>query len=127
MTRNLSYRVLFFTLYSMGLRLGEGLRLTVADIDADRQRVHIRDAKGNKDRLVPLPTATLSLLRRFWQVHRNPVLLFPNRQGGLKTAHKATTPLDPGVVQETMRRVALDCGLKKRLPRTAYATAMPRT
>lgn len=114
MTHNLSYRVLFFTLYSMGLRLGEGLRLTVADIDAVRQRVHIRDAKGNKDRLVPLPTATLSLLRRFWQVHRNPVLLFPNRHGGLKAAHLSTTSLDPGGVQEAMRRVALDCGLKKR-------------
>ena len=119
MTHNISYRVLFFTLYSMGLRLGEGLRLTVADIDADRQRVHIRDAKGNKDRLVPLPAATLTLLRRFWQVHRNPVLLFPNRHGGLNAAYKATTPLDRGGVQEAMRRVALDCGLKKRLPRTA--------
>ena len=125
MTRNLSYRVLFFTLYSMGLRLGEGLRLTVADIDADRQRVHIRDAKGNKDRLVPLPTATLMLLRRFWQLHRHPVLLFPNRHGGLKFAYKATTPLDRGGVQETLRKVAQDCGLKKRLPHTVCATAMP--
>ena len=68
MTRFLSYRVFFFTLYSLGLRLGEGLRLTVADIDAARMRVHIRDAKGNKDRLVPLPLATLACLRRFWQV-----------------------------------------------------------
>ncbi len=49
-TRKLSYRVFFFTLYSMGLRLGEGLRLQVGDIDADRRRVHIRNAKGNKDR-----------------------------------------------------------------------------
>jgi integrase/recombinase XerD len=120
MTRSRSYRVLFFTLYSLGLRLGEGLRLTVADIDADRQRVHIRDAKVNKDRLVPLPTATLTCLRRFWKMHRNPVLLFPNRHGGLKSAHLATTPLARGGVQVTMRRVALDCGLKKRLPRTAY-------
>ena len=50
-------------------------------MDAQRGRVHIRDAKGNKDRLVPLPEATLALLRRFWQLHRNPVLLFPNRHG----------------------------------------------
>ena len=48
-TRVLSYRVFFFTLYSLGLRLGEGLGLRVGDIDAARQRVHIRDAKGNKD------------------------------------------------------------------------------
>ena len=39
-TRVLSYRVFFFTLYSMGLRLGEGLRLRVEDIDADRMQVH---------------------------------------------------------------------------------------
>ncbi len=54
----LSYRVFFFTLYSLGLRLGEGLRLCVGDIDAARQRVHIRDAKGNKDRLVPSTAST---------------------------------------------------------------------
>lgn len=125
-THTLSYRVFFFTLYSLGLRLGEGLRLQVGDIDAKRQRVHIRDAKGNKDRLVPLPAATLTLLRRFWQVHRNPVLLFPNRLGGLKGAQRATTPLDRGGVQTTLRQVAQDCGLKKRLPRTACVTAMPR-
>ena len=53
-TRVLSYRVFFFTLYSLGLRLGEGLRLQLADIDAARARVHVRDAKGNKDRFVPL-------------------------------------------------------------------------
>jgi len=37
-TRVLSYRVFFFTLYSLGLRLGEGLRLQVGDIDGVRQR-----------------------------------------------------------------------------------------
>ena len=121
MTHTLSYRVFFFTLYSLGLRLGEGLRLTVADIDAQRLRVHIRDAKGNKDRLVPLPAATLTCLRRFWLVHRNPVLLFPNRHGGLKSAHLSTTPLDRGGMQATLRQVAQECGLKKRLPRTVYA------
>jgi len=124
-TRILSYRVFFFTLYSLGLRLGEGLRLEVGDIDAKRQRVHIRDAKGNKDRLVPLPTATLVLLRRFWQVHRHPVLLFPNRHGGLKGAPHADSPLDRGGIQKALRQVAQDCGLKKRSRRTAYDIVMP--
>jgi len=82
-TRALSYRVFFFTLYSMGLRLGEGLQLQVGDIDADRMRVHVRDAKGNRDRLVPLPANTLKVLREFWSVHRNPELLFPSRKKGL--------------------------------------------
>ena len=126
-TCTLSYKVFYFTLYSLGLRLGEGLALRVADIDAQRQRVHVRDAKGNRDRLVPLPAATLSVLRRFWATHRNAELLFPNRHGGLAGAQSARTPLDRGGVQRTLRRVALDCGLKKRSRRTACATAMRPT
>lgn len=124
-TRTLSYRVFYFTAYSLGLRLGEGLRLQVGDIDAARQRVPIRDAKGNKDRFVPLPDTTLDLLRRFWPVHRNPVRLFPNRHGGLRTAHHATRALDRGGLQTPLRQVVADCGIKKRSPRTAFVTARP--
>lgn len=124
-TRVLSYRVFFFTLYSLGLRLGEGLRLQVGDLDAAHQRVHIRNAKGNKDRFVPLPENTLKVLRRFWCVHRHPTLLFPNRQTGLKGASLAQSPLDRGGVQMAMRQVMASCGIKKRLPRTVFATAMP--
>jgi site-specific recombinase XerD len=126
-TRVVSYRVFYFTLYSLGLRLGEGLRLQIGDIDAVRQRVHIRDAKGNRDRFVPLPQSTHQILRRFWSVHRNSVLLFPNRHGGLKGAATAKTPMDPGGVQRTLRKVSEACGLKKRSPRTRCATAMQPT
>lgn len=126
-TRTLSYRVFYFTLYSLGLRLGEGLALKVSDIDGARMRVHIRDAKGNRDRFVPLPAATLITLRQFWHLHRHPELLFPNRHGGLKAAHCARSPLDRGGVQTTLRQVAQDCGLKKRSRRTACAIATPPT
>jgi site-specific recombinase XerD len=126
-TRVVSYRVFYFTLYSLGLRLGEGLRLQVGDIDAARGRVHIRDAKGNKDRFVPLPHATHQILRRFWQVHRNPVLLFPSRHGGRQGAATALSPMDPGGVQTTLHKVVAACGLKKRSRRTACATRMQLT
>jgi len=124
-TRKLSYRVFFFVIYSMGLRIGEGVSLQVGDIDGERMRVHIRDAKGNKDRFVPLPETTLNVLRRFWMVHRHPFFLFPNRKRGLKGCQEATTPLDKSGIQIAMNKVILDCGIKKTLPRTAYATAMP--
>ena len=60
----------------MGLRLGERLRLQVGDIDAYRNWVHVRNAKGNKDRLVPLPDITCRLLCQFWLLDRNPILLW---------------------------------------------------
>ena len=118
-TRVLSYRVFFFTLYSMGLRLGEGLQLRVGDLDAQRMRVHVRDAKGNRDRLVPLPAHTLEVLREFWKEHRNPVLLFPSRQKGLAGAASATTHMDRGGVQQALRQVTAQIGLKKELRRIA--------
>ncbi len=112
-TRVVSYRVFYFTLYSLGLRLGEGLRLRVGDIDAARGRVHIRNAKGNRDRFVPLPHATHTLLRNFWQVHRNPLLMFPSRLGGVKAAATAITPMDTGGVQTTLHKVVASCGLSR--------------
>jgi len=122
-TRILSYRVFYFTVYSLGLRLGEGLRLQVGDIDAGYQRVHIRNSKGNKDRFVPLPDMTLNSLRRFWKLHRNPVLLFPNRHGGPKAAHLATMPLDRAGVGTALHKVVQTCGFKKRSQPTACAIA----
>ena len=126
-THKLSYRVFFFTLYSLGLRLGEGLKLEVGDIDSVRLRVHIRSAKGNKDRFVPLPTQTLSVLRQFWSVHQHPTLLFPNRKRGLKHAHLAESPLDRGGVQICIREVTKNLGLKKRSVATHFVIAMQHT
>lgn len=47
----------FATVYSLGLRLTEGLTLQVRDIDSDRMVVHVHAGKGRKDRMVPLPEA----------------------------------------------------------------------
>lgn len=114
-TCKLSYRVFFFTVYSMGLRLGEGIRLSVGDVDPLNMRVHIRDSKGNKDRLVPLPEKTLHVLRSFWTVHRHPHFLFPSRKRGLKNAHLVNQPLDRGGIQAAMKSVTRDLDIKKNL------------
>lgn len=112
-TNRLSYKVFFFTIYSMGLRLGEGIRLTVGDIDSNNMQVHIRNAKGNKDRMVPLPKNTLRVLRDFWKVHRHPHFLFPNRKRGVKNAHLVDMPLDRAGIQTAMKTVVTELGIKK--------------
>ena len=114
-TNVLSYKVFFFTTYSMGLRLGEGINLRVGDIDSAAMRVHIRDAKGNKDRLVPLPINTLRILKDFWKVHRHPRFIFPSRKRGVKNAHLVTMPLDRGGIQTAMKTVVTQLGIKKNL------------
>ncbi len=111
-TNRLSYKVFFFTIYSMGLRLGEGIRLTVGDIDSNNMQVHVRNAKGNKDRMVPLPANTLRVLRNFWKVHRHPRFLFPNRKRGLKNAHLVDMPLDRAGIQTAMKTVVTELDME---------------
>ncbi|RKX36315.1 MAG: recombinase [Thermotogae bacterium] len=124
-TNRLSYQVFFFTIYSMGLRLGEGIRLTVGDIDSVNMRVHIRDAKGNKDRLVPLPENTLRVLKDFWKVHKHPHFLFPSRKRGLKNAHLVDQPLNKGGIQTAMKAVVRELGIKKKFHAIPCVTALP--
>jgi integron integrase len=50
-------------LYGSGLRLMEGLRIRVQDLDLDRMQLTIREGKGNKDRLVMLPRSLSQSLR----------------------------------------------------------------
>jgi integrase/recombinase XerD len=125
-TRKLSYRVLFFTLYSMGLRLGEGLRLQTGDIDALRGRVNIRNSKGNKDRLVPLPDNILKVLRRFWKVYKHPHFIFPSRKRGLLNARLTDIHLDRSGAQAAMKKVVAELKFNKNISchslRHSYAT-----
>lgn len=60
-------------LYGTGMRLMECIRLRVQDIDFDYNTILVRDAKGQKDRVVPLPdkykTAVRKQLEKAKQIH----------------------------------------------------------
>jgi len=125
--RKLRYRVFFLTCYSMGLRLEETLSLQVGDIDAGLKQVHVRRGKGAKDRLVPLPKVTCHALRSLWRTHRHPRLLFPCAQGSPETIRQATTHMDRGGAQKTMKLLVSACGIKKKFQSIPCATVLPHT
>jgi len=123
-TRERRFRVFWLATYSMGLRLGETLKLAVADIDSARMRVHVRLSKGNKDRFVILPDVTLKALRVWWAEHRHPQWLFP---GQVSTADAPAGHLmDRSTTQRAFKRAAEDAGIRKRVSihslRHSYAT-----
>jgi integrase/recombinase XerD len=97
------HRVCLATIYSCGLRLGEGLRLQVRDIDSGRMLLHIRGGKGNCDRYVPVPQRTLALLRQEWKTHRHPTWLFPAKGPGGQGARTATEPMCRSTLQRAFR------------------------
>ncbi len=57
-------RVMAGLMYGSGLRLMEACRIRVKDIDFDRRQIMVRDGKGAKDRVVPLPQKLLPALKR---------------------------------------------------------------
>ena len=115
----------FLCTYSMGLRLREALSLTVQDIDAEQLRVHVRLGKNNKDCYVFLPRRTLGALRDYWKTHRHPTLLFPAGYCAQERFH-AEKPMSTSGVQRSIKRVALDAGIRTHVTphtlRHAYAT-----
>jgi integrase/recombinase XerD len=99
-------RMLLTTMYATGMRVGEAVQLTVADIDSRRMTILVSRGKGNKQRLVPLSQNLLTELRLFWQTHRNPVWLFPSRQ--------PDQPLRIQAVEGACRRARARAGMTRR-------------
>ena len=99
-------RMLLTTMYATGMRVGEAVRLGVADIDSRRMTILVARGKGNKQRLVPLSQNLLTELRLFWKTHRNPRWLFPSR--------RPDEPLRIQAVEATCRRARARAGLKRR-------------
>lgn len=113
-TRELRYQAFIFVCFSMGLRLGEALSLKVGDIDAERMKVHIRQAKGKKDRYVTLPESTLHTLRQYWKTHRHPQLIFPRGRTPTE-CHTADTSMDRGGLQKSFKAIVRDVGIHKNI------------
>jgi integrase/recombinase XerD len=101
------------TVYSCGLRLQEARHLEVSDIDSDRMMIHVHRGKGAKDRYVPIPHATLVLLRKHWATHKNPRLIFPalGRNG---KGSDGQFPVAISTVQGALRSAKRAAGIQKR-------------
>ena len=121
------YRVCLTTIYSCGLRLLEGARLQVPNVDSDRKLLHIH-GKRRKDRYVPLPDAALDLLREHWRTHKNPLWLFPTiTRTHLSTlTDPALGPISRSSLQSAFARAVKKSGVHKRAHvhtlRHSYAT-----
>jgi site-specific recombinase XerD len=118
-TPNLKHRALLSLIYACGLRIGEALNLELKDINSKDFVIHIRQAKGKKDRIVPLTEKLLNLLRNYYRKFKPETYLFEGQKGrGTKYSAKSAQQ----VFQRSLRRA----GVKKRATlhtlRHSYAT-----
>ena len=89
------HRMILTTCYAAGLRLSEGLRLQVTDVDSDRMVLHVAQGKGARDRYVMLSPTLLQQLRAWWRVERPARWLFLGRN--------PEQPMQKGTVQWACR------------------------
>ncbi len=66
---NLKHRTMLMLAYASGLRVSELVQLRVEDIDAQRGVIHIRRAKGKRDRYTVLPDSLRSQLSAYWKIY----------------------------------------------------------
>ena len=79
---NRKHRTLLILMYSSGLRVGEIVRLRLEDIDFDRKMVHVRRAKGRKDRYTLLSDVSIALVQAYLSEYQPVQWLFPGAKVG---------------------------------------------
>ncbi len=105
-TTNLKHRTLLSLIYSAGLRIGEALNLKASDIDSGRMLIHIRQAKGKKDRYTLLSEHFLQLLRSYYLAYKPQHYLFEGQDGGKYSNTSA---------QAVLRRAVSKANIQKRV------------
>jgi len=76
--QNIKHRVILFLTYSAGLRVSKVVNLKIQDIDNQRMLIHVKQAKGRKDRYTLLSPIALDLLRQYAKQYRLKNWLFPS-------------------------------------------------
>jgi integrase/recombinase XerD len=116
--RNQKHRAMLSLIYGCGLRRGELLNLRPNDIDSKRMLVIIRNGKGFKDRIVPLSTKLLTMLREYHTVYKPETFLFEEAEAG--------KPYDERSLQQVLKQAIAKAGIKKPVSlhwlRHSYAT-----
>jgi len=79
---NIKHKAILMLVYSAGLRVGEVVRLKPEDIDSKRMLIHIKGAKGRKDRYTLLSETALGILREYWKKYRPEKWLFGGAKEG---------------------------------------------
>ena len=105
-TLNVKHKTLLALTYSAGLRISEALNMKPADIDSNRMLIHVKNAKGKKDRYTLLSAKVLLLLREYYSIYKPKVYLFEGQNGGQYSSRSA---------QVVLQEMAKKAGIKKHI------------
>jgi len=115
--KNKKHLLMLKLTYGMGLRVSEIVNIAVQDIDTNRMQVHIKCAKGKKDRYVNLPESILENLKDYYKLYKPKHFLFEGKYGGKYSISSA---------QKVFKKQLNKAGINKKIGihglRHSYAT-----
>lgn len=102
---SLKHRTILMLAYGAGMRIGEAVRVRLANIDRERNVIHIPQGKHRKDRYTVLSPALLEMLDRYCWAARPHDYLFSTRNTG--------RPITISTVQRVCLQARQDAGIDK--------------
>ncbi len=116
-TRNNKHRLMLWFIYSCGLRRSEVTNIKLSDLDRERGILHIREGKGNVDRMVPIPQKVWEKADAYIKSY-NPVrYLFEGQGGGRYSVESVYS-----VFKQSLRRAGIQKEVGVHSLRHSYAT-----
>jgi len=115
---NLKHKTMLSLIYSCGLRCGELLALKPEHIDSKRGLLIIKQGKGRKDRIAPLSSKTLHMLREYYASCKPSVYLFEGQKSG--EAYDARSLQN--VLKQSLEKVGITKPVTLHWLRHSYAT-----
>jgi integrase/recombinase XerD len=116
-TTNLKHKALLALIYSSGLRISEAINMKITDIDSQRMLIHVKNAKGQKDRYTLLSIKILELLKEYYKIYKPKTYLFEGQFGGQYSSRSAQT-----VLQLSAKKAGITKQISLHTLRHSFAT-----
>jgi len=114
---NLKHKLVLWMIYSCGLRRSEVINISLADLDRERNILHIREGKGMVDRIVPLPPRVWEKIDEYMAGYRPKNYLFEGQTGGKYSAESVYN-----VFKGALRKAGIGKDVGVHCLRHSYAT-----
>jgi len=115
---NIKHKMMLCLIYSCGLRCGELLALKPVHIDSKRNIVLLKNAKGKKDRIVPLSPFILEMLREYYQLYKPKTYLFEGQRTGVAYDPRSLQL----ILKQALKKTGITKGVTLHWLRHSYAT-----
>ena len=116
--KNLKHRVMLSLIYACGLRRGELINLKPVNIDSKRHLLIIVNAKGYKDRVIPISDKVIEMLREYFKAYRPKIWLF---EGQYENSQYSAQSLQ-SVLKQSVGRTKIKKPVTLHWLRHSYAT-----